>query len=123
MLFPFIPILLGLFVPVSFIITNLIKPAAQILSLLPQLIEITQNKSIGGVSMLSQHLNALGSIFGLVMCLAIPPISIMTYIIYINSLIQAISVYALAFYYGELFGSETMKKRERVYEVTLTEDD
>jgi len=99
LLFPAIPYLIGKFFPESLPFTNTIKPITQILSHLPQLKVCYDIKTTSGVSMLSQHFNIIGGILGVYMCFVIPPVSAMTYLIYFNSIFQAVSLYALAIYY------------------------
>ena len=110
MLFPLIPFIFGILFPETLTYTNVIKPLAQILSLLPQLYESFCNKSTNGVSMLSQHLNLIGGFLGIFMCFIIPPATTTTYIIYINSIIQAFSIYLLAVFFGEIVFLKKEKK-------------
>lgn len=51
------------------------------------------------MSLLSQHLNLIGGILGLYQIYMIPPVSKTTYLIYLNSIFQATSIYAFAIYY------------------------
>jgi hypothetical protein len=101
LLFPVVPLVMGLSFPQTITITNGIKPLTQILSHLPQLMECARLRTTSGVSLLSQHLNALGGFMGLYMLSIHPPINATTYLLYINSCFQALSVYALAMAYGE----------------------
>jgi len=100
LLFPIVPYLLARFAPASIAITNSVKPISQVMSHLPQLRVCYQLRTTSGVSMLSQHLNILGGVAGLVMCLVIRPKSIATYLIYANSIAQAVSLYAMFVYYS-----------------------
>lgn len=122
MLFPVVPFLLAYLFPESMQFTNIIKPAAQIVSLIPQIVESARSRTTRGISMLSQHLNAVGGIFGIVMCIITPPVSMTTYIIYLNSLIQSLAIYFLAFFFGELSPASAIEE-SKVYEVILTEDE
>ncbi|KAN0023350.1 hypothetical protein ACTFIU_011520 [Dictyostelium citrinum] len=97
--FPIIPFLIGLQYPSTMFITNSFKPITQLLSHLPQVILCYQSKSTTGVSLPSQYLNFIGGIAGVIMCLIIPPISTLTYLIYVNSVIQAISLFFMYFIY------------------------
>jgi len=99
LLFPLLPVFLGLIFPSSMYITNSIKPITQVLSHLPQLNVCYQLKTTSGVSLTSQHLNIIGGFAGLYMCSIIPPVSWATYLIYANSVLQALSLYAMAGYY------------------------
>jgi hypothetical protein len=95
-------------------LTNSIKPVAQVLSHFPQLWLCVNMKSISGVSMLTQHLNVLGGVSGLMsnvvfffyfgaqsysVTSVIRPKTYATYLIYLNSCFQAISLYAVGLLY------------------------
>eukprot|EP01084_Bolivina_argentea_P249077 416816_1 len=99
LLFPFIPYLLGLLSPSTIPLTNSIKPGAQIFSHIPQLYVCYQLKTASGVSLKTQHLNMIGGLAGMIMCIIIEPKSTMTYFLYINSMFQAISLYIVAIIY------------------------
>jgi len=99
LLFPVVPILLGIFLPGTIFVTNSVKPLTQILSHLPQLRMCYDLKTTSGVSLTSQHLNLVGGCAGLYMCVIIPPVYWTTYLIYVNSLLQAISLYMMAAHY------------------------
>ena len=71
----------------------------QIMSHLPQLYETYTRRTSEGVSLLAQHLNLMGGLSGVFMYSIIPPKSFYTYLVYFTSLIQAISLYALAVYF------------------------
>jgi hypothetical protein len=100
-LFPIIPLLLAILYPASITYTNSIKPIGQIMSHIPQVVECLRLRTTLGISMSSQHLNFLGGACGLLMCFIIPPIYSTTYLIYFNSVFQAVSTYAIAAYYRE----------------------
>jgi len=99
LLFPLLPILLGVYEPQTLHITHTIKPLTQLISHIPQLRVCIQLKTTSGVSLPSQHLTFVGGLAGLYMCVVIPPVSDMTYLIYVNSILQALSVYMLTVYY------------------------
>jgi len=102
--FPILPIFMGFYFPSTIYLTNSIKPVTQVISHLPQLKVCWQLKTTNGVSLTSQHLNLVGGIAGLYLCIVIPPVHSTTYLIYLNSILQALSLYALAIYYdGWLF--------------------
>lgn len=100
-LFPLVPLFMAVMWPATIAYTNSIKPLGQVLSHIPQVIECLRLRTTLGISMSSQHLNFLGGAMGLLMCLVIPPIYTTTYIIYLNSVFQATSIYAIAWYYRE----------------------
>jgi len=64
LLFPLVPATLGIAWPESMTVTNGIKPLAQILSHLPQLLECARLRTTQGVSLASQHLNFVGGLTG-----------------------------------------------------------
>mmetsp|Transcript_5196 Transcript_5196/g.5658 ORF Transcript_5196/g.5658 Transcript_5196/m.5658 type:complete len:220 (+) Transcript_5196:20-679(+) len=102
LLFPLVPLLCGIYYPDSIHFTNYFKPIAQVLSHLPQLYECYRIKTTSGVSLTTQHLNVVGGLAGLFMCYIIPPKASTTYLIYSNSILQALSIYMLAAFFGEL---------------------
>jgi uncharacterized protein with PQ loop repeat len=112
--FPILPIFMGFYFPETMYFTNSIKPFTQVISHLPQLKVCWQLKTTNGVSLTSQHLNFVGGIAGLYMCLVLPPVHSTTYLIYVNSILQALSLYALAVYYdGWLFHKQFKSIEQR----------
>lgn len=109
--FPLLPLSMAILWPSTIVYTNSIKPIGQIMSHIPQIIECVRLRTTLGISMSSQHLNFIGGACGLLMCFIIPPIYITTYIIYFNSVFQAVSIYGIAAYYREplfpSFGKES----------------
>jgi len=99
--FPLLPLFLGLYLPATMVATNSMKPITQVISHVPQLVECVKLKTTRGVSLTSHHLNFIGGVLGLYMCWEIPPVASTTYLIYSNSIFQALSIYSLAIYYGE----------------------
>ncbi|KAF2070928.1 hypothetical protein CYY_007752 [Polysphondylium violaceum] len=98
-MFPIIPYLIGYRYPQTMYFTNSIKPITQVLSHLPQVILCYRSKSTLGVSLPSQYLNLFGGVAGVLMCIGIPPVSRITYFIYAFSVVQAISLFLIYFYY------------------------
>lgn len=90
------------------------KPLSQVLSHLPQLYVTYERKSTQGVSLLSQHLNLIGGFLGLYQIYVIPPVSKSTYLVYLNSIFQATSIYAFAIYFDgfQRFFDEREEKQE-----------
>jgi len=111
LLFPLVPYFVGVYAPQTLVFTNSVKPITQVLSHIPQLKVCVDLMTTSGVSMMSQHFNLVGGIFGLVMCIVIPPVSAVVYLIYINSVLQALSIYGFYFYYD--YNSVDRKKSER----------
>lgn len=101
LLFPLIPIFMAILWPQSIPFTNNIKPISQIASHIPQLKECLRLRTTLGISILTQHLNFIGGVLGIWMCIIIPPVHLTTYIIYSNSIFQALSIYVLVFYFGD----------------------
>eukprot|EP01130_Rhizamoeba_saxonica_P001381 TRINITY_DN11241_c0_g1_i1.p1 TRINITY_DN11241_c0_g1~~TRINITY_DN11241_c0_g1_i1.p1 ORF type:complete len:240 (+),score=30.98 TRINITY_DN11241_c0_g1_i1:50-721(+) len=98
-LFPIVPYILGITLPATIITTSSLKPFSQIISHGSQLKESIELRSTKGLSLPTQHLNIVGGISGLIMCYYIPPISFWTYVIYINSVLEALTVYMLTYLY------------------------
>eukprot|EP01104_Vermistella_antarctica_P016681 TRINITY_DN5735_c0_g1_i1.p1 TRINITY_DN5735_c0_g1~~TRINITY_DN5735_c0_g1_i1.p1 ORF type:complete len:283 (+),score=33.86 TRINITY_DN5735_c0_g1_i1:166-1014(+) len=96
---PAVPYLLWWYFPSSVEFTNMLKPAAQVASHVPQVATCWRNKSTSGLAMNTQHLNFIGGVAGMYMCYVIPPISWTTYAVYVNSCLQALSLYGLYFYF------------------------
>jgi len=107
--FPLIPIFLWLTIPSSIVYTNSFKPISQVISHFPQLVLCYQKKTTSGVSMHSQHLNFTGGLAGLIMCFVLTPKANTTYLLYFNSIFQALSLYYFAAIYdgvAAIFGCE-----------------
>ncbi len=96
---PVVPYFLSQWLPVTMLLTNYIKPVSQIASHIPQLLECRRLRTAAGVSLWSQHLNFLGGIGGLYMCYIIPPRSLMPWLLYFFSVLQASTLYAVWLYY------------------------
>ncbi|KAL0479733.1 hypothetical protein AKO1_007557 [Acrasis kona] len=90
---PFIPYLLAIYLPATMLYTNLVKPLSQVVSHLPQMYVTYQKQSTEGISLATQHFNLLGGLAGMYMYSIIPPKSMWTYVVYANSLFQALSTY------------------------------
>jgi hypothetical protein len=96
---PVVPYFLAQWLPVTMLLTNYIKPVSQIASHIPQLLECRRLRTAAGVSLWSQHLNFLGGLGGMYMCWAIPPRSPMPWLLYIFSVLQAVTLYMAWLYY------------------------
>ena len=92
-LFPMVPYMLSEWMPVTMHLTTYFKPVSQVLSHIPQLLECKRVRTTAGVSMMSQHLNFVGGLMGIYMCIVIPPRSKMPWMLYINSVGQAVTLY------------------------------
>ena len=88
-----------IFIYLFLALTGMVKPLSQLVSHIPQLIECYKMKTTKGLSLSSQHLNTFCGLFGLFMCYFIPPKSAWTYVLYVNSLFQAFTVYICAVIY------------------------
>ena len=78
------------------------------MSHLPQLKVCYQLKTTSGVSLASQHLNLIGGICGLYNFIILPPENTTTYVIYCFSILQALTLYGMAWYYDG-FGDRKLK--------------
>ena len=83
--------------------TSCVKPVTQLVSHLPQLAECYRLRSTQGISYASQALNLVGGVAGVVMCALVPPKTNWTWLLYGNSIFQALSLYALACLYDPHF--------------------
>lgn len=99
---PIVPLFLSSQFPETIPATSLVKPLAQVFSHIPQLVVCYKQKTTGGVSLMTHHLNCVGGFSGLLMCILHPPAQNSTYFLYVNSIMQAVTIYAFAIYYGEL---------------------
>eukprot|EP00727_Mastigamoeba_balamuthi_P004316 m51a1_g13882 hypothetical protein (234) ;mRNA; r:653240-654492 len=98
-LFPLVPLALGYSWPQSMEYTSVIKPITQLVSHLPQLYECWKLKTTKGCSMFTQHLNLVGGVCGIYLCLVVTPKTNWTYVLYANTIFQATSLYLLAYLY------------------------
>ena len=94
-----VPFMMGSLWPSTIMLTNTIKPLCQVISHIPQLKVCINQQTTTGLSLMTQHLNIFGGLAGLIMCILSPPASSLTYFLYINSILQAVSVYFLAIRY------------------------
>ena len=108
---PIIPYILIFIYPDSYHYTDLIKPTCQILSHIPQMLQCMKLNSTLGISMLGQHLNFLGMIFGCIMCYLQKVKSFKIWVLYLNSGFQSVSLYFLAIYYNEFRLIDSSNKR------------
>jgi uncharacterized protein with PQ loop repeat len=88
-LIPFIPLCICMAVPRLIPFTDLVKPFCQIASHIPQLRQCLKMRSTIGVSMFGQHLNFAGCVLGCWMCALLNEQSMKTWVIYVNSGLQA----------------------------------
>lgn len=96
---PVVPYLLAVIAPATMSLTNFVKPVSQVASHIPQLLECRKWRTTAGVALMSQHMNFIGGILGIYMCYVIPPKSVMPWLLYINSLLQASTLYFAWFWY------------------------
>ena len=101
-LIPVIPFLICKFLPFLIPYTDLIKPITQFVGHIPQLIICIKRGSTKGISIIGEHLHYVGSVFGFLMLLMTRNFSISRWILYGNTLLQALSIYIVASFYGEL---------------------
>ena len=93
-------------------LTSCLKPLSQLVSHIPQLVECKRLKTTHGISFFSQGLNFVGGVAGTAMCLALPPKSPWTWLLYGNSIFQAMSLFFMALYYDGGIKRFTSKKPE-----------
>lgn len=110
MLIPVIPYILAKYFPKTMKYTDLVKPICQVVSHIPQLAQCIRLHTTTGCSMMGQHLNFIGSIFGIIMCYLENEESLKTWVIYFNSGFQAISMYLVAIWYHEMRFFDVTKK-------------
>ena len=101
LLFPLFPALLSSFVKSSIEFTNYINPISQILCYIPFVYECLKSETTKGISLLSQHINFLGSILGIMMCTITCQCSTVGWTFHIVSMFQSIIIYLLAIDYDE----------------------
>jgi uncharacterized protein with PQ loop repeat len=101
LLFPLVPLFFAFSFPASLDLTSYIKPLSQVLSQIPQLVECVKYRTTSAISFLSVHLGLIGGLCGLYMCYVFAlPFSL--WLIYVDAIVlQALSFYALAFWYKE----------------------
>lgn len=101
LLFPLVPLFFAIMFPSTLDMTSYVKPLSQILSQIPQLVECVKYRTTSAISFLSVHLGLIGGLCGLYMCYVFAlPFSL--WLIYVDAIVlQALSFYALAFWYKE----------------------
>ena len=87
------------FLPATRPFTTGLKPVTQVVSHTLLLLECVRIRSVRGVSMSSQFLNLFGGVCGMVACSLTQPLSSWTVWLYINSVGQALTVFALREYF------------------------
>lgn len=102
---PLVPWALASLWPASVGVTYVAKPIAQVVSHVPQLVLCVRERSTRGVSMSTQHLNFGGGVAGLLMLwLLRRHVSFWSYMLYVNSMLQALTLYACYFVYSNRAG-------------------
>lgn len=105
-----IPFLLAKYYPESLPVTDYIKPITQIISHIPQLQQCIKLGTTLGCSLVGQHINMVGAFFGLMMCQLNNEKSTKMWLLYLNSIFQAVSLYILAILYNEMRFCDVTKK-------------
>lgn len=82
--------------------TKWINPIISLLSYIPLLYTCISAQTTFGISVFAQHLNFIGSVFGLLMCKISNFCGLVNWIFYLIGIIQASLVYCVAIYYGEM---------------------
>ena len=105
---PIVPYMICKLMPELLFFTDYVKPVTQMFSSIPQIYDCFKVGTTKYVSMLSQHLHFIGSIFGFLMLIIEQDLSFHSWFLYANSFIQAFSIYIAAAWFGELRFSETI---------------
>eukprot|EP00760_Papus_ankaliazontas_P012536 PhM_4_TR15350/c0_g1_i1/m.42809 len=98
---PFASFLISSSFPATMQYTTVLKPITQVLSHIPLLHLCYKERSVRGVSMPSMHLNACGGISGMIMCCLVATKSRWTFAVYLNSFLQAVTVYVAWWLFGD----------------------
>ena len=111
LLIPIIPFIINFLFPEIISITNWLNPISQIICYIPYIFSCLKVASTNGISLLGQHINFLGGIFGFLMCSINCNCSQMTWLFYCISLIQSLSIFLLSLSYNEyrLFDKKIIK--------------
>lgn len=101
-LLPALPFLICTQTPSLLPLTDFVKPISQIGSHISQLWQCLKLRSTRGVSLFGQHLNFAGGLMGCAMCALLNEQSVKTWMLYVNSVMQAVTMYAVAVWYKEM---------------------
>lgn len=82
--------------------TKWIHPVISLISYIPLICTCISAQTTNGISVFAQHLNFIGSVFGLLMCKISNFCQIVNWIFYFIGIIQASLVYCVAIYFGEM---------------------
>ena len=85
----------------SIVVTKWFYSICQVVCYIPYIITLISTHSTLGVSLFGQHLNFIGSLCGILMCCITVESDIVTWIFYIFSFFQALSVFFLALAFDE----------------------
>lgn len=95
------PIAFGLAYPASIKITDFINPIFQIVAYIPFINECLKAKTTSGVSLLSFHINFLGSVLGILMCTITDQCDSTGWFLHIISMCQSAAIYMIAIEFNE----------------------
>lgn len=120
---PFVPLIICKAFPSLIPYTDMIKPISQIVSQIPQVYQCIKIHTTLGVSIFGQHLNFTGAILGCIMCYLTKEESFKTWTLYINSVIQSLSIYIIALWFNEFRLLDKGKMKRRIpYKIMNSED-
>lgn len=89
------------FYPDTIKITKWFNAATQVGCYIPYVLLCIKTKTTRGVSMFGQHLNFVGSIFGMLMCMITCDCDAIAWLFYIIGLFQSMAVFMVAIKFGE----------------------
>ncbi|OHS99149.1 PQ loop repeat family protein [Tritrichomonas foetus] len=102
LIMPFVIFYISFSFPHTIVFTQWIMPSVSLISYIPLVAACFQSGTTYGISVFSQHLNLLGSIFGILMCLVGQMCSNSGLSFYLIGVSQALIVYTAAAYFGEM---------------------
>lgn len=99
---PFIVLIISYSCPNTIEYSKWINPAISLISYIPLLSTCISERTTYGISVFAQHLNFIGSIFGLLMCQISSFCGFVNWVFYFIGIVQASLVYFVALYFGEM---------------------
>ena len=99
---PFIITFISYTWPSTINYTKWINPIFSLVSYIPLLYTCISARTTYGISVFAQHLNFIGSLFGLLMCQISSFCGFVNWVFYSIGIVQASLVYSVAFYFGEM---------------------
>lgn len=97
--------------PTTIEYTKWINPTISLVSYIPLLYTCIISQTTNGISIFAQHLNFIGSLFGLLMCQISDYCLLVNWVFYFIGIVQASLVYCVALYFGEMRFFDTTKEK------------